>query len=58
MIKSQKEKEDAVYAKVNEYRRNGYNKSAAVRKVMEEFMYSTEAAIYGILKRVEERGRL
>lgn len=58
MIKSQKEKEDAVYLKVNEYRRHGYKKSAAVRKVMEEFMYSTEAAIYGILKRVEERNKL
>lgn len=52
---TQKEKEDAVYDKVNAYLRQGVKKSIAVRKVMVEYMYSTECAIYNILKRVKER---
>lgn len=52
---TQKEKEDAVYDKINVYLRQGDNKSVAVRKVMAEFYYATECAIYNIIKRVEKR---
>lgn len=55
MYNTQKEKEDAVYDKVVAYQRSGDIKSVAVRKVMSDFMYSTESAIYGILKRVAQR---
>lgn len=55
MYNTQKEKEDAVYDKVLAYQRNGDIKSVAVRKAMADFMYSTESAIYGLLKRVENR---
>lgn len=55
MYNTQKEKEDAVYDKVMAYQRNGDLKSVAVRKARADFMYSTESAIYGILKRVSNR---
>lgn len=55
MYNTQKEKEDAIYDKVIAYQRNGDIKSVAVRKAMVDFMYSTESAIYGILKRVANR---
>lgn len=52
---TKKEKEDAIYDKVLAYQREGELKSVAVRKVMTEFMYATESAIYGILRRVKQR---
>lgn len=55
VYRTQKEKEEAVYDRVDAYVRQGERKSNAVRMVMADFCYSTEAAIYGILKRVKER---
>ena len=53
--RTQKEKEDAIYDKIDAYVQQGEKKSNAVRKVMAEYCYSIEAAIYCIIKRVKER---
>lgn len=53
--RTQREKEDAIYDRVDAYVRQGEKKSIAVRMVMAEYCYSTESAIYGILKRVKKR---
>lgn len=55
VYRTQKEKEDAIYDKVDEYVRQGEKKSYAVRRVMAEFYYATESAVYCVLKRVKER---
>lgn len=55
MVKGQKEKERAVCEKVAYYVEHGFKKSEAVRQVMVDFMYSTEAAIYAILRRNKEK---
>lgn len=48
---SQKEKERNICKSVQEYMKQGFLKSEAVRRTMSDFNYSTEAAIYGILRR-------
>lgn len=48
---SQKEKEQNICESVQKYVRQGLLKSEAVRRTMSDFNYSTEAAIYGILRR-------
>ena len=55
VFKSQEEKENAVISRLEEYLRQGFRKSAAVRRVMEDFSYSTETSIYLIQKRVNKR---
>lgn len=56
VIKSQKQKERSICEAVESYMmRKGFKKSEAVRQVMVDFNYATEAAIYGILKRNKER---
>ncbi len=56
MVTTHKAKEESVCAMVDIYIRQGFKKSEAVRKVMVDFKYATEAAIYGILRRNKERG--
>lgn len=51
VIKSQKEKEKFICAAIDKYLGNGLKKSEAVRRVMSDFNYLTEAAIYNIYKR-------
>ena len=51
VIKSQKEKEKLICAAIDKYLGNGLKKSEAVRRVMSDFNYLTEAAIYNICKR-------
>lgn len=56
VIKSQKQKERSICEAVESYMKHkGFKKSEAVRRVMVDFNYTTEAAIYGILKRNKER---
>lgn len=55
VILSQADKEQAVCEKVAYYTKHGFMKSEAVRKVMVDFAYTTEAAIYGILRRNKKR---
>lgn len=56
VIKSQKDKERMVCLSIDKYMKQGFKKSEAVRRTMSDFNYSTEAAIYGILKRNKEKG--
>lgn len=51
VINGQKDKERAVCDKITYYTEHGFKKSEAVRKVMADFSYTTEAAIYNILRR-------
>lgn len=55
MVTTHRAKEENVCAMVDSYVRQGFKKSEAVRKVMVDFQYATEAAIYGILRRCKER---
>ena len=56
VITNQKDKERSICKAVKTYmERDGYNKAKAVRQVMVDYNYATEAAIYGILKRNKER---
>lgn len=55
MIITHRAKEESVCAMVDTYVRQGFKKSEAVRKVMVDFKYATEAAIYGILRRNKQR---
>lgn len=51
VIKSQKEKEKLICAAIDKYLASGSKKSEAVRRVMSDFNYLTEAAVYNIYKR-------
>lgn len=51
IMTGQEDKERAVLEKIAFYMKHGYKKSVAVRKVMVDFSYATEASIYGILRR-------
>ncbi len=53
---SQKDKERKVCESVFQYVKQGLLKSEAVRRTMSDFNYSTEAAIYGILRRNRKEG--
>ncbi len=53
---SQKDKERKVCESVFQYVKQGLLKSEAVRRTMSDFNYSTEAAIYGILRRNRKKG--
>lgn len=55
VIQGQKEKERAVCEKIAFYTSHGFKKSEAVRKVMVDFSYTTEGAIYHILRRNKQR---
>ena len=56
VITSQKAKERMVCLSVDKYIKDGLKKSEAVRRTMSDFNYSTEAAVYGILRRNKEKG--
>ena len=56
VIISQKEKERMICLLVDKYIKDGLKKSEAVRRTMSDFNYSTEAAVYGILRRNKEKG--
>ena len=55
VILSQVDKERAVCEKVAYYTEHGFMKSEAVRKVMVDFAYTTEAAIYGICGGIKKK---
>jgi hypothetical protein len=57
VIKSQKEKEKFICAAIDKYLASGLKKSEAVRRVMSDFNYATEAAIYNIYKRNQKGGK-
>ncbi len=57
VIKSQKEKEKFICAAIDQYLGSGLKKSEAVRQVMSDFNYATEAAIYNIYKRNKKGGK-
>ncbi len=57
VINGQKNKERAVCEKVDYYMRHGFKKSEAVRKVMVDFCYTTEASIYNILRRNKKQNK-
>ena len=56
VINSQKEKERMVCLSVDNYMKQGLNKSEAVRRTMSDFKYACEASIYGVLKRNKMKG--
>lgn len=56
VIKSQKDKERMVCLSIDKYMEQGFKKSEAVRRTMSDFNYSTEAAVYGILRRYKKKG--
>ena len=55
VINGQKNKERAVCEKVAYYMEHGFKKSEAVRKVMVDFCYTTEASIYNVLRRNKKK---
>lgn len=55
IINGQKEKERAVCERVAYYIEHGFKKSEAVRKTAVDFLYSTEASIYNVLRRNKDR---
>ena len=55
MIGSQKEKESSMYDAILQYQAEGHNKSAAVRRVQQDFGYISESAVWGVFKREAKR---